>query len=128
MDSGKLDLRVDEEEESQREIQTERPRRHKYNINKYKEVPRGTAQVEPEKVVMDIYLSHPNLDVQKFIIDTIWRCVDSHQENEENDFELIMDLLQWLHVFFSFKKIYRINKDFIRLSEMIESDTGPEDF
>ncbi|KAA6320974.1 MAG: hypothetical protein EZS28_054616 [Streblomastix strix] len=65
------DLNTDEEEEPQREIQTERPRKHKYNINKYKEVPRETAQVEPEQVVKDTYLSHPNLEVQNFIINCI---------------------------------------------------------
>ncbi|KAA6394932.1 MAG: hypothetical protein EZS28_009538 [Streblomastix strix] len=56
----------------QREIQTDRPRRHAYNNRKYQEVPRETAQVEPEQVVKDTYLSHPNLEVQKFIIDTCW--------------------------------------------------------
>ncbi|KAA6364122.1 MAG: hypothetical protein EZS28_040351, partial [Streblomastix strix] len=76
------DLIIDEEE-PQREIQTERPRRHKYNINKYIEVPRETAQVEPEQVVKDTYLSHPNLEVQKFIIDTIWRCADSRKKGED---------------------------------------------
>ncbi|KAA6361911.1 MAG: hypothetical protein EZS28_042562 [Streblomastix strix] len=76
------DLTIDEEE-PQREIQTERPRRHKYSINKYKEVPRETAQVEPEQVVKDTYLSHPNLEVQNFIIDCIWRCVDSRKKGED---------------------------------------------
>ncbi|KAA6397052.1 MAG: hypothetical protein EZS28_007422 [Streblomastix strix] len=65
-----LDLTIDEEE-PQRVIQTERPRRHKYNIHKHIEVPRETAQVEPEQVVKDAYLSNPKLDEQKFIIDTI---------------------------------------------------------
>ncbi|KAA6395991.1 MAG: hypothetical protein EZS28_008482 [Streblomastix strix] len=76
------DLTIDEEE-PQREIQTERPRKHRYNINKYNEVPRETAEVEPEQVVKDTYLSHPNLEVQKFIIDTIWRCVDSRKKGED---------------------------------------------
>ncbi|KAA6366382.1 MAG: hypothetical protein EZS28_038092 [Streblomastix strix] len=70
------DLTMDEEE-PQREIQTERPRRHRYTFNKYKEVRRETAQVEPEQVVQDTYLSHPNLEIQKFIKDPILRCVDS---------------------------------------------------
>ncbi|KAA6393585.1 MAG: hypothetical protein EZS28_010891 [Streblomastix strix] len=64
----------EQEEDPQRGIQTDRPRKHRYNINKYKEVPRETIQIEPEQVVKDTYLSHPNLEVQKFIIDTIWRC------------------------------------------------------
>ncbi|KAA6398195.1 MAG: hypothetical protein EZS28_006274 [Streblomastix strix] len=75
------DLIIDEEE-PQREIQTERRRKHRYNINKYKEVPHETVQVEPEQVVKDTYLSHPDLEVQKFIIDTIWRCVDSRKKDE----------------------------------------------
>ncbi|KAA6373662.1 MAG: hypothetical protein EZS28_030810, partial [Streblomastix strix] len=61
------EFNIDEEE--QRGILTDRPRRREYNIHKYKEIPRETAQVEPEQVVKDTYLSHPNLEVQKFIID-----------------------------------------------------------
>ncbi|KAA6386467.1 MAG: hypothetical protein EZS28_018005 [Streblomastix strix] len=64
------DLTIDEEK-PQQEIQTERPRRHRYTINKYKEVPRETAQIEPEQVVQDTYLSHPNLEIQKFFKDQI---------------------------------------------------------
>ncbi|KAA6383772.1 MAG: hypothetical protein EZS28_020701 [Streblomastix strix] len=71
------------DEQEDRGIQTDRPRRREYNIHKYKEVPRETAQVEPEQVVKDIYLSHPNLEVQKFIIDTIWRCVDSCKKGQD---------------------------------------------
>ncbi|KAA6399861.1 MAG: hypothetical protein EZS28_004616 [Streblomastix strix] len=167
-------------EEPQREIQTERSRKNKYNINKYKEVPRETAQIEPEQVVKDIYLSHPNFEVQKFIIDTIWRCVDSRKkgedfifnsdyyiklwalitQEEEKDIEVVMeeprmrynnftskkykkkeivrvdevliknvsisniDIVLWN----SIEKLYRVNKDFVRLSDKLESDIGPEDF
>ncbi|KAA6366647.1 MAG: hypothetical protein EZS28_037825, partial [Streblomastix strix] len=74
------DLIIEEEE---RGIQTDRRRRRKYNIHKYKEVPRETAQVEPEQVVKDTYLSHPNLEVQKFIIDVVWRTVDSRKKGED---------------------------------------------
>ncbi|KAA6356288.1 MAG: hypothetical protein EZS28_048186, partial [Streblomastix strix] len=73
------DLIIDEED---RGVQTDRPRRA-YNIHKYKEVPRETAQVEPEQVVKDTYLSHPNLEVQKFIIDVVWRTVDSRKKGED---------------------------------------------
>ncbi|KAA6374648.1 MAG: hypothetical protein EZS28_029827 [Streblomastix strix] len=173
------DLIIDEEE-PQREIQTERPRRHKYNTNKYKEVPRETAQVEPEQVVKDTYLSYPNLEVQKFIIDTIWRCVDSRKkgedfifnsdnyiklwvlitQEEEKDIEVVMEeplmrynsctskkykkkeivrvddvLIKNVSIsnidnvlWNSFEKLYRVNKDFVRLSDKLESDIGPEDF
>ncbi|KAA6336104.1 MAG: hypothetical protein EZS28_052904, partial [Streblomastix strix] len=170
------DLIIDEEE-PQREIQTERPRRYKYNINKYKEVPRETAQVEPELVVKDTYLSHPNLEVQKFIIDTIWKNTSTRKrgedfifssnnyiklwslitQEEEKDIEVVMeeplmrqhscigsksykkkDLIRILDVLIknvsisnidnvlwnSIEKLYRVNKDYVRLSETIESDIG----
>ncbi|KAA6349352.1 MAG: hypothetical protein EZS28_051937 [Streblomastix strix] len=174
------DLVIDEEQEPQREIQTERLRRHKYNINKYKEVPRETAQVEPEEVVKDTYLSHPNLEVQKFITDTIWRCVDSRKngedfifnsdnyiklwalitQEEEKDIEVVMEeplmrynsytskkykkkeivrvddvLIKNVSIsnldnvlWNSIEKLCRVNKDFVRLSDKLESDIGPVDF
>ncbi|KAA6310200.1 MAG: hypothetical protein EZS28_056353, partial [Streblomastix strix] len=75
------EFNIDEEE--QRGIQTDRPRRREYNIHKYKEVPRETAQVGPEQVVKDAYLSHPNLEEQKFIIDIVWRTVDSRKKEED---------------------------------------------
>ncbi|KAA6355873.1 MAG: hypothetical protein EZS28_048601 [Streblomastix strix] len=43
-------------------------KRH-YNKNKYRDVERETAQVEPEDVVKNTFLAHPNLEVMKFIID-----------------------------------------------------------
>ncbi|KAA6382744.1 MAG: hypothetical protein EZS28_021730 [Streblomastix strix] len=174
------ELTINDEEEPQREIQTERPRKHRYNINKYKEVPHETAQIEPEQVVKDTYLSHPNLDVQKFIIDTIWRCVDSRQkgedfifnsdnyiklwalitQEEEKDIEVVMEeplmrynsciskkykkkkivrvddvLIKNVSIsnldnvlWNSIEKLYRVNKDFVRLSDKLESDIGLDDF
>ncbi|KAA6396473.1 MAG: hypothetical protein EZS28_008002 [Streblomastix strix] len=171
------DLVIDEEE---RGVQTDRPRRREYNIHKYKEVPRETAQFEPEQVVKDTYLSHPNLEVQKFIIDTIWRCVDSRKkgedfifnsdnyiklwalitQEEEKDIEVVMEepmmrynscaskkykkkeivrvddvLIKNVSIsnidnvlWNSIEKLYRVNKDFVRLSDKLESDIGPEDF
>ncbi|KAA6364812.1 MAG: hypothetical protein EZS28_039660 [Streblomastix strix] len=173
------DLIIDEEE-PQREIQTERPRKHKYYINKYKEVPRETAQVEPEQVVKDTYLSHPNLEVQNFIIDCIWRCVDSRKkgedfifnsnnyikvwslitQEEEKDIEIVMEeplmrynsctskkykkkeivrvddvLIKNVSIsnidnvlWNSIEKLYHLNKDFVRLSNKLESYIGPDDF
>ncbi|KAA6376216.1 MAG: hypothetical protein EZS28_028257 [Streblomastix strix] len=174
------DLNTDEEEEPQRGIQTDRPRRREYNIHKYKEVPRETAQVEPEQVVKDTYLSHPNLEVQKFIIDVVWRTVDSRKkgedfifnsdnyiklwslitQEEENDIEVVMEeplmrynsctskkykkkeIVRIMDVLIknvsisnidnvlwnSIEKLYRVNKDFVRLSDKLESDIGPDDF
>ncbi|KAA6378363.1 MAG: hypothetical protein EZS28_026108 [Streblomastix strix] len=169
---------IDEQEE--RGIQTDRPRRQAYNIHKYKEVSRETAQVEPEQVVKDTYLSHPNLEVQKFIIDCIWRCVDSRKkgedfifnsdnyiklwalitQEEEKDIEVVMEeplmrynsctskkykkkeivrvddvLIKNVSIsnidnvlWNSIEKLYRVNKDFVRLSDKLESDIGPDDF
>ncbi|KAA6372028.1 MAG: hypothetical protein EZS28_032446 [Streblomastix strix] len=163
-----------------RYAQTDRQRRYAYNIHKYKEVPRETAQVEPEQVVKDTYLSHPNLEVQKFIIDTIWRCVASCKkgedfifnsdnyiklwalitQEEEKDIEVVMEepLMKFNSctskkykkkeivrvddvlimnvtisnidnvLWNSIEKLYRVNKDFVRLSDKLESDIGPEDF
>ncbi|KAA6381876.1 MAG: hypothetical protein EZS28_022599 [Streblomastix strix] len=173
------DLTIDEEE-PQREIQTERPRKHRYNINKHKDVPRETASVEPEQAIKDTYLSHPNLEVQKFIIDTIWRCVDSRKkgeyfkfnsdnytklwalitQEEEKDIEVVMEeplmrynsctskkykkkeivrvddvLIKNISIsnldnilWNSIEKLYRVNKDFVRLSDKLESDIGPYHF
>ncbi|KAA6356998.1 MAG: hypothetical protein EZS28_047475, partial [Streblomastix strix] len=168
------------DEEEQRGVQTDRPRRREYNIHKYKEVPRETAQVEPEQVVKDTYLSHPNLEVQNFIIDCIWRCVDSRKKGEdfifnsnnyikvwslitqedEKDIEIVMEepLMRYNSctskkykkkeivrvddvlimnvsisnldnvLWNSIEKLYHLNKDFVRLSDKLESDIGPDDF
>ncbi|KAA6372884.1 MAG: hypothetical protein EZS28_031589 [Streblomastix strix] len=90
-----------------------------YNINKYKEVDRTTAQVESEEAIQQlaeeqpksIYLSHPNLIVQKFVIDVIWRTITHRQrgddfvfssdnfikfwalitQNDENDVEIVLE-------------------------------------
>ncbi|KAA6364937.1 MAG: hypothetical protein EZS28_039537, partial [Streblomastix strix] len=154
---------IDEEQEPQREILTERPRRIPYNINKYKEVPRETSQVEPEQVVKDTYLSHPNIEEQKVIIDTIWRCIDSRKkgedfifnsdnyikllalitQEEEKDIEVVIEeqLMRYNSCISKYtgrkklqeqkiciEKLYRVNKDFVRFSDKLESDIGPDDF
>ncbi|KAA6365686.1 MAG: hypothetical protein EZS28_038787 [Streblomastix strix] len=168
-----------QEQQEEREIQTDRPRRA-YNIHKYKKVPSETAQVEPEQVVMDTFLSQPNLEVQKFIIDTIWRCVDSHNkgedfifnsdnyiklwalitQEEEKDIEVVMEeplmiynsctsknynkkeivRVDDVHIknvsisnidnvlWNSIEKLYRVNKDFVRISDKLKSDIRPDDF
>ncbi|KAA6393929.1 MAG: hypothetical protein EZS28_010545 [Streblomastix strix] len=109
------------------------------------QVPRETAQVEPEQVVKDTYLSHPNLEVQKFIIDTIWRCVDSRKkgedfifnsinyiklwalitQEEEKDIEVVMEepLMRYNSynvLWNSIEKLYRVNKDFVRLAKPVD--------
>ncbi|KAA6393115.1 MAG: hypothetical protein EZS28_011354, partial [Streblomastix strix] len=101
------------------ENQNENIPHKKYNINKYKEVDRTTAQVQPEEAIQQlaeeqpksIYLSHPNLIVQKFVIDVIWRTITHRQrgddfvfssdnfikfwalitQNDENDVEIVLE-------------------------------------
>ncbi|KAA6369059.1 MAG: hypothetical protein EZS28_035414 [Streblomastix strix] len=152
----------------------------KYNINKYKEVDRTTAQVEPEQVVKNTYLSHPNLEVMKYIIDKIWATITTRkrgddfifssdnfiklwalitQENED-DIEIVLeeslmrahscigktykkkDLIRVMDVLIknvsisvidnvlwnSIEKLYRINKDFVRLSDAPTSEITENDF
>ncbi|KAA6399050.1 MAG: hypothetical protein EZS28_005419, partial [Streblomastix strix] len=184
------DLIIDEQEtpqarrqignyfEEERGIQNEKLSRRAYSIHKCKEVPRETAQVGPEQIVKDIYLSHLNLEIQKFIIVIAWRTVDSRKkgenfmfnsdnyikllalitQEEENDIKIIMEeplmryksciskiykrreiirimdvLIQNVSIsnidkvlWNSIEKLYRINKDFVRLSDKLESDIGPD--
>ncbi|KAA6390047.1 MAG: hypothetical protein EZS28_014425 [Streblomastix strix] len=47
----------------------------KYNQDKYKQIDRTTAQVEPDEVDKNTYLSHPNLEVLKLVIDKLWATV-----------------------------------------------------
>ncbi|KAA6403928.1 MAG: hypothetical protein EZS28_000541 [Streblomastix strix] len=173
------DLIINEQKEFQRGIQADRPLRA-YNIHKYKEIVRETAQIEPQQVVKDAHLSHPNLEVQIFIIDTIWRYVDYRKNGEdfkfnsdnyikhwalitleeEKDIMVVMEelLMRYnsytskkyqkqeivrvdnVHIknvsnsnivnvlWNSIEKLYRVNKDFVRFSDKLESDIGPDDF
>ncbi|KAA6400447.1 MAG: hypothetical protein EZS28_004023 [Streblomastix strix] len=152
----------------------------KYNKDKYKQVDRTTAQVEPDEVVINTYLSHPNLAVMKFIIECLWKTVTTRkrgddfilssenfiklwplitQENED-DIEIVLeeplmqshscigklykkkDLIRVMDVliknvcisvidnvlFNSIEKLYRINKDFVRLSDAPTSEITKDDF
>ncbi|KAA6399002.1 MAG: hypothetical protein EZS28_005474 [Streblomastix strix] len=156
-----------------------RPKRH-YSKNKYKEVERETAQVEPVEVVKNTFLAHPNLEVLKFVIDCIWRVTTSRkrgndfilnsdnfikfwslvtQENEE-DIEIVLeeplmqshscmakkykkkDLVRVMDVLIknvsisvidnelwnSVEKLYRVNKDFVRLSDKPSSEIDINEF
>ncbi|KAA6390576.1 MAG: hypothetical protein EZS28_013891, partial [Streblomastix strix] len=57
-------------------------KRH-YNKNKYRDVERETAQVEPEDVVKNTFLAHPNLEVMKFMIDKVWSNVTQRKRGED---------------------------------------------
>ncbi|KAA6357896.1 MAG: hypothetical protein EZS28_046577, partial [Streblomastix strix] len=149
----------------------------KYNKDKYQQVDRTTAQIEPEETIKQLpeeqtklqYLSHPNLIVQKFVIDTIWRTITHRQRGDEfmfssdnfikfwslitqideQDVEIVLeeaiiqphtciprkykkkDLIRVLDILIkkvsvkvldnvlinSIEKLYRVNNDFIRLSD-----------
>ncbi|KAA6381206.1 MAG: hypothetical protein EZS28_023268 [Streblomastix strix] len=152
----------------------------KYNNDKYKQIDRTTAQVEPDEVVKNTYLFHPNLEVMKFIFDKLWATVTTRkrgddfilssdnfiklwsfitQENED-DIEIVLeeplmlshscigksykkkDLIRVMDVliknvsisvidnvlFNSIEKLYRINKDFVRLSDAPTSVITKDDF
>ncbi|KAA6359927.1 MAG: hypothetical protein EZS28_044546 [Streblomastix strix] len=152
----------------------------KYNKDKYKQIDRTTAQVEPDEVVKNTYLSHQNLEVMKFIIDKLWATVTTRkrgddfilssdnfiklwslitQENED-DIEIVLveplmrshscigksykrkDLIRVMDVliknvsisvidnvlFNSIEKLYRINKDFVRLTDAPTSEISKDDF
>ncbi|KAA6358413.1 MAG: hypothetical protein EZS28_046060 [Streblomastix strix] len=152
----------------------------KYNTKKYQEIDRTTAQVEPEEVVKNTYLSHPNPAVMKFIIDCLWKTVTTRkrgddfifssdnfiklwslftQENE-NDIEIVLeeplmrshscigksykkkDLIRVMDIliknvsvkvldnvlFNSIEKLYRVNCDFVRLSDAPEIEITDNDF
>ncbi|KAA6380911.1 MAG: hypothetical protein EZS28_023559 [Streblomastix strix] len=152
----------------------------KYNKDKYKQIVRTTAQVEPDEVVKNTYLSHPNLAVMKFIIDCLWNTATTRkrgddfilssdnfiklwsliiQENDD-DIEIVLeepllqshscigksykkkDLIRVIEVliknvsisvidnvlFNSIEKLYRISKDFVRLSDAPTSEITKDDF
>ncbi|KAA6362857.1 MAG: hypothetical protein EZS28_041616 [Streblomastix strix] len=152
----------------------------KYNKDKYKQIDRATAQVDPEEAVKNTYLSHPNLEVMKFIIDKIWSIVTTRKRSDdfilssdnfiklwslvtqenENDIEIVLeeplmrfhscigksykkkDLIRVMDVLIknvsisvidnvlynSIEKLYRVNKDFVRLSDAPTSETSKNDF
>ncbi|KAA6392474.1 MAG: hypothetical protein EZS28_011996 [Streblomastix strix] len=152
----------------------------KYNKDKYKQIDRTTAQVDPEEVVKNTYISHPNLEVMKFIIHKLWATVSIRKRGDdfilssdnfikllslitqwnEDDIEIVLeeplmrfhscigksykkkDLIRAMdvliknvrvsvidNVLFNFiEKLYRINKDFVRLSDAPESEISKDDF
>ncbi|KAA6374095.1 MAG: hypothetical protein EZS28_030379 [Streblomastix strix] len=179
IDQALRNLSIPQQEIKEEIIKEDRPKRH-YNKNKYKEVERETAQVEPEDVVKNTFLAHPNLEVLKFVIDCIWRVTTSRkrgddfilnsdnfikfwslitQENED-DIEIVLeeplmqshscmakkykkkDLVRVMDVqiknvsisvldnvlFNSVEKLYRINKDYVRLSDKPQSEIDPNEF
>ncbi|KAA6356013.1 MAG: hypothetical protein EZS28_048460 [Streblomastix strix] len=152
----------------------------KYNKEKYEQIDRTTAQVDPEEAVKNTYLSHPNLEVMKFLIDQLWKTVTIRKRgddfilssenfnklrlliNQENDddIEIVLkerlmrshsytgksykkkDLMRIMDVqiknvcisvidnvlFNSIEKLYRVNKDFVRLSDASKIEISKDYF
>ncbi|KAA6379391.1 MAG: hypothetical protein EZS28_025081 [Streblomastix strix] len=122
----------------------------KCNINKYKEVDKTTAQVEPEEAIQQlaeeqpkcIYISHPNLindenDVEIVLEEAIIQphtCIP--KKFKKKDLIRVQDILiknvsvkvldKLLYNFI--EKLYRVNCDFIRLSEAPEIENTDNDF
>ncbi|KAA6353809.1 MAG: hypothetical protein EZS28_050664 [Streblomastix strix] len=84
IDQALRNLATPQQETKQEDIINDKPKsRRVYNKNKYKEVERETAQVEPEKVVKNTFLAHPNLEALKFVIDYIWRVTTSRKHGDD---------------------------------------------
>ncbi|KAA6388240.1 MAG: hypothetical protein EZS28_016233 [Streblomastix strix] len=152
----------------------------KYNKDKFKQIDRTTAYVEPDEVIKNTYFSHQNLVVMKFVIDKLWATLTTRksgddfilssdnfiklwslitQENEDDIETVLEELLMRSHscigksykkkdliramdiviknvsktvidnvLFNSIEKLYRINKDFVRLSDAPTSEISKDDF
>ncbi|KAA6396864.1 MAG: hypothetical protein EZS28_007611 [Streblomastix strix] len=92
-----------------------KPKRH-YNKNKYKEVERETAYVEPEEIVKNTFLAHPNLkkkDLVRVMVVLIKNVSIS-----------VLDIVLWNSV----EKLYNVSKDFVRLLDKPISEIDPNKF
>ncbi|KAA6383245.1 MAG: hypothetical protein EZS28_021227 [Streblomastix strix] len=198
-----------ENEQNQSNNQSERQSQRQFNKNKYADADRTTAQVtlielidklaQPiltEQIIQPIvqpsiqnvivdnhlnaYLSHPNLEVMKFVVDCIWRTVTHRNKGDdfilssdnfikfwsivtqekEDDIEIVLEesiiathsclskqykkkeIVRVIDVLIknvsintqdnvlwnSVEKLYRINKDLVRLSEVLAIDIDPAEF
>ncbi|KAA6384432.1 MAG: hypothetical protein EZS28_020043 [Streblomastix strix] len=180
-----------------------------FNKNKYTDADRTTAQVTPQEVIdklsqptieilpqpiimpqtiptnvtdnhLNAYLSHPNLEVMKFVVDCIWRTVTHRNKGDdfilssdnfikfwsiitqekEDDIKIVLEesiiathsclskqykkkeIVRVIDVLIknvsintqdnvlwnSVEKLYRINKDLVRLSDVPSIDTDPNEF
>ncbi|KAA6390677.1 MAG: hypothetical protein EZS28_013797 [Streblomastix strix] len=191
------------------QITSPRQQQRSFNKNKYTDADRTTAQVTPQEILdklsqptieilpqpiiipqtipanvqdnhLNAYLSHPNLEVMKFVVDCIWRIVTHRnsgddfilssdnfikfwsivtQEKEDNieivleesiiathsclskqykkkEIVRVIDILiknvsintQDNILWNSVEKLYRINKDLVRLSDVPAIDIDPNEF
>ncbi|KAA6376845.1 MAG: hypothetical protein EZS28_027629 [Streblomastix strix] len=197
------------ESEQNQPIQSERQSERQFNKNKYTDADRTTAQVTPVELIdklaqpiiqqstqpiiqpsiqqnvivdnhLNAYLSHPNLEVMKFVVDCIWRTVTHRNKGDdfilssdnfikfwsivtqekEDDIEIVLEesiiathsclskqykkkeIVRVIDVLIknvsintqddvlwnSVEKLYRINKDLVRLSEVPAIDIDPTEF
>ncbi|KAA6375144.1 MAG: hypothetical protein EZS28_029330 [Streblomastix strix] len=185
-----------------------RQQQRQFNKNKYTDADRTTAQVTPQEVLdklsqssieqcqpiiipqtiqanitdnhLNAYLSHPNLEVMKFVVDYIWRTVTHRNKGDdfilssdnfikfwsivtqekEDDIEIVLEesiiathsclikqykkkeIVRVIDVLIknvsintqdnvlwnSVEKLYRINKDLVRLSDVPSLDIDPNEF
>ncbi|KAA6380068.1 MAG: hypothetical protein EZS28_024405 [Streblomastix strix] len=179
-----------------------------FNKNKYTDADRTSAQITPQEVLdklsqstieqcqpiitpqtipanvtdnhLNAYLSHPNLEVMKFVVDYIWRTVTHRNKGDdfilssdnfikfwsivtqekEDDIEIVLEesiiathsclskqykkkeIVRVIDVLIknvsintqdnvlwnSVEKLYRINKDLVRLSDVPAIDIDPNEF
>ncbi|KAA6381469.1 MAG: hypothetical protein EZS28_023005 [Streblomastix strix] len=187
-------------------ITSPRQQQRQFNKNKYTDADRTTAQVTPQEVLdklsqpsteilpqpiiipqtivtdnhLNAYLSHPNLEVMKFVVDCIWRTVTHRNKGDdfilssdnfikfwsivtqekEDDIEIVLEesiiathsclskqykkkeIVRVIDVLIknvsintqdnvlwnSVEKLYRINKDLVRLSDVPALDIDPNEF
>ncbi|KAA6367021.1 MAG: hypothetical protein EZS28_037453 [Streblomastix strix] len=188
-------------------ITSPRNQPRQFNKNKYTDADRTTAQVTPQEVLdklsqstiepqpiiisqtipanvqdnhLNAYLSHPNLEVMKFVVDCIWRTVTHRNrgddfilssdnfikfwsivtQEKEDDIEIVLEesiiathsclskqykkkeIVRVIDVLIknvsintqdnvlwnSVEKLYRINKDLVRLSDVPAIDIDPNEF
>ncbi|KAA6390284.1 MAG: hypothetical protein EZS28_014190 [Streblomastix strix] len=188
-------------------ITSPRNQPRQFNKNKYTDADRTTAQVTPQEVLdklsqstiepqpiiipqtiqanvtdnhLNAYLSHPNLEVMKFVVDCIWKTVTHRNrgddfilssdnfikfwsivtQEKEDDIEIVLEesiiathsclskqykkkeIVRVIDVLIknvsintqdnvlwnSVEKLYRINKDLVRLSDVPAIDIDPNEF
>ncbi|KAA6404252.1 MAG: hypothetical protein EZS28_000210 [Streblomastix strix] len=127
---------IDEEYEPQREIQTERPRRHKcvdsrkqgedFILNSDNYIKLWALITQEEEKDIEVVMEEPlmrynSCTSKKYKKNEIVRVDDVLTKNVSisNIDNVLCNNIE---------KLYQVNKDFITLSDKLESDIGPQDF
>ncbi|KAA6371196.1 MAG: hypothetical protein EZS28_033278 [Streblomastix strix] len=116
-----------------------------YNKKKFRKVERETAQVEPQDVVKNSFQTDLNLEELKFVLDNIWANVISRKLDvdflfSDNFIKFWKDHIRVMDVFIKnvsisvldnvlwkrSERLYRISKDFVRLSDKSQSEIRRE--